>query len=618
LMRNEQFMQVYQDKLSKFADLERLINRIYNLGNRKRMSAIYYEDFAKNRLKEFLAFLGDLRKVEELITEINPYTLGFKSKRVLELSCFKDVDIKAFEKRKKVVATKKGAKGKKGGKGKKSAENEDAIEEEEEATTNYNDTEGIFPRINNIISDLEGMVTLVDGLPIPAPGVNKESDAIIAQINGIKTALNKYLEQQRKALKCDDIRYVHSKHRYELEVPEHAVEGSKRPKDFAVTSKRKGYLRFHTSEIESHLRPLWRIEAEFQKVLVPFICDYFRKFYERNAYWQQIIDCLGELDCLCSLAKLALTLPTRCKPEVLPMSSEPVFDLQGMVHPMAAKTNPNFVPNDIVVDEGVDIFLITGPNMGGKSTLLRQTCLAVIMAQVGSFVPAESFTLTAVDRIFTRVGASDRIFEGKSTFFIEMEETYSIMTEATKNSLLIIDELGRGTSTYDGVAIAYATLKYIAERIGAITLFATHYHLLLEEFRLYKNIETYFMQCEVREGSDDIKFLYKFGKGQAVKSHGIIIAKVAGLPDHVIAQAKEKAAFMTNEKRNIGFEKNLMEKFNKIIDEMSAFADHDLGDAEVAKKGAKKGAKGKGKKAIGNGNKELDIDKIFIELSQLH
>ena len=150
-----------------------------------------------------------------------------------------------------------------------------------------------------------------------------------------------------------------------------------------------------------------------------------------------------------------------------------------MIHPLVASSKIDFIPNDVITSNSASIFLITGPNMGGKSTLLRQTCLATIMAQMGSFVPARKFQLTAVDRIFTRLGASDRLLEGKSTFFIEMEETYNIVTQATKRSLLIIDELGRGTSTYDGLAIAYATLKYIAEEVKCLTLFATHYHPLI-------------------------------------------------------------------------------------------------------------------------------------------
>jgi len=280
------------------------------------------------------------------------------------------------------------------------------------------------------------------------------------------------------------------------------------------------------------------------------------------------VACLGELDCLCSLAKLGhemnLTTGYRCRPQFV-ISEQKVFELRAMVHPCISRNHQDFVPNDIVLEKSKDIFLVTGPNMGGKSTLLRQVCIATIMAQVGSFVPANSFKLTTVDRIFSRIGASDRILEGKSTFFVEMEETLTIVREATNKSLVIIDELGRGTSTFDGVAIAYAVLKYIAEDVKCMTLFATHYHLLLEEFRLFDNISNYNMKCEVNKAKDEINFLYKFVKGDASNSYGIMVAKMAGLPQEIIERAKEKTEYMNKEKRNITIHQNIQGKFNKMV-----------------------------------------------------
>ena len=567
LLKNMDVADYFRERLGKLPDIERMVNKIYNLSSKQRMAGVYFEDFAKNRLKDFLAFLKELRKIEDLVETFTDYVPNFNSKRLIELTTFKEVDIQAFKDRKKVNT--KRTKGK---------------------------PAGVFPRINHLLDDIEGMIELRDNIPMPAPGVSPESDDLIEKITEVKSILQDYLEKQRKKFNNNDIKYAHTKHRYELEVPEHLVEGSKRPKDYAITSKRKGYLRFHTPEIEACLRKLLHYEHDFQKVFIPFVCEYFKKFYERNNYWQQVISCLSELDCLCSLAQLATTMDLKCRPEVLPIGDERIFELKDMVHPMAARTNFNFVPNSIILEEPMDTFLITGPNMGGKSTLLRQSCLAVIMAQIGSYIPARYFRLNAIDRIFTRIGASDRIFEGKSTFFIEMEETFNIVSEATQNSLLILDELGRGTSTYDGVSIAYGVLKYIAEQIGCITLFATHYHLLLEEFKLYKNIENYYMLCEFDEKKDEIKFLYKFVKGEAAKSHGVVIAKMAGLPENITKVAKEKAEFMTKEKRNISFERNLLEKFNKTIEELSLIEGED-----------------------GNGfNPNVDVDKLLHELQQLH
>lgn len=176
--------------------------------------------------------------------------------------------------------------------------------------------------------------------------------------------------------------------------------------------------------------------------------------------------------------------------------------------------------------------------MGGKSTLLRQTAIAVILAQIGCYVPAAKCELTLVDRIFTRIGASDRILEGKSTFYVEMEETNVICQYATTHSLAIVDELGRGTSTFDGYAIARAVMHYLVDKTNCRTLFSTHYHMLIDEFKAAKGVENYHMAFKQSENNDTIVFLHKFIKGDCQKSFGLNVAKLAGLPEKVIASAK--------------------------------------------------------------------------------
>ena len=180
---------------------------------------------------------------------------------------------------------------------------------------------------------------------------------------------------------------------------------------------------------------------------------------------------------------------------------------------------------------------------GGKSTLLRQTCLITILAQMGSFVPAEECSLTPVDRIFTRLGASDRILCGQSTFFVELAETAAAVRGATRRSLVIMDELGRGTSTFDGTAIASATVKHLVERSKCLTMFATHYHSLLEDWKNDRSIRLGHMECIVEEDSSDdaksnITFLYTLGEGPCPKSFGVNVARLAGLPDDVLRRAK--------------------------------------------------------------------------------
>ena len=243
--------------------------------------------------------------------------------------------------------------------------------------------------------------------------------------------------------------------------------------------------------------------------------------------------------------------------------------------------NDMFIDNDTYLDNGNHrISIITGPNMAGKSTYMRQTALIVLMAQLGSFVPAASAKIGIVDRIFTRVGASDDLASGQSTFMVEMNEVANILRNATSNSLLILDEIGRGTSTYDGLSIAWAVVEHISnpKLLGAKTLFATHYHELTELEGKLNNVNNYCVA--VKEKGDDIVFLRKIVKGGADKSYGIQVAKLAGVPDSVIARAKEiveelSANDITEVARNISVDtgsKKKKEKLDEVdLTQMSLF-----------------------------------------------
>lgn len=203
-------------------------------------------------------------------------------------------------------------------------------------------------------------------------------------------------------------------------------------------------------------------------------------------------------------------------------------------------SNDMFISNDTYLDSKRHrVSIITGPNMAGKSTYMRQSALIVLMAQIGSFVPAQKANIGIVDRIFTRVGASDDLASGQSTFMVEMSEVANILRNATKDSLLILDEIGRGTSTYDGLSIAWAVVEYISnpKLLGAKTLFATHYHELTELEGKIGSVNNYCIA--VKEQGDNIVFLRKIVKGGADKSYGIQVAKLAGVPDMVIQRAKE-------------------------------------------------------------------------------
>ncbi|MCH5338107.1 MAG: DNA mismatch repair protein MutS [Acetatifactor sp.] len=231
------------------------------------------------------------------------------------------------------------------------------------------------------------------------------------------------------------------------------------------------------------------------------------------------------------------------------LNEKGIIDIKDGRHPVVEQmiTNDLFITNDIYLDNGSHcISVITGPNMAGKSTYMRQTALIVLMAQVGCFVPAKSANIGIVDRIFTRVGASDDLASGQSTFMVEMNEVANILRNATSDSLLILDEIGRGTSTFDGLSIAWAVIEHISNRkiLGAKTLFATHYHELTELEGKMSNVNNYCIA--VKEVGDDIVFLRKIIKGGADRSYGIQVAKLAGVPDMVIDRAKEIVEQLTD------------------------------------------------------------------------
>lgn len=250
---------------------------------------------------------------------------------------------------------------------------------------------------------------------------------------------------------------------------------------------------------------------------------------------------IGYIDFLCCLAHVASKY-SYIKPEI---TDEEIIEIVEGRHPVierlihSGKLNEQkFIPNDLVI--GTDdqrIIILTGPNMAGKSTYMRQNALIVLMAQIGSFVPAKKAKIGIVDRIFTRIGASDFLSRGQSTFMVEMIETANILNNASSKSLIILDEVGRGTSTFDGISIAWATVEYIAEKIKARTLFATHYHELTDLAFSYDCVKNY--TVVVKEWGDEIVFLRKIEKGGADKSYGIQVARLAGLPKEVLIRAKE-------------------------------------------------------------------------------
>jgi DNA mismatch repair protein MutS len=261
---------------------------------------------------------------------------------------------------------------------------------------------------------------------------------------------------------------------------------------------------------------------------------------------QQTADAIAVLDVLCALAETA-RLFRYCRPElsdslrlVIKDGRHPVLD-QNLIE-------EKFVPNDTELDgENIRMAIVTGPNMAGKSTYIRQVALIVLMAQIGSFVPAESAEIGLVDRIFTRVGASDNLARGQSTFMVEMNETANIINNATDHSIVILDEIGRGTSTFDGLSIAWSVAEFIYDKIKARTLFATHYHELTKLAEDRKGICN--LNVAVREWNEQIIFLRKIIRGGTDKSYGIQVARLAGLPKEILDRAKEILSHLESSSR---------------------------------------------------------------------
>ena len=326
--------------------------------------------------------------------------------------------------------------------------------------------------------------------------------------------------------------------------------------------------RYITPELKELEDMILGAEDKLINLEYDLFCEVRGKIADEVIRIQKTAKSIAKLDVFVSLAVVA-DQNNYCRPK---MNENGVIDIKEGRHPVVEKmiSNDMFISNDTYLDNGNNrISIITGPNMAGKSTYMRQTAIIVLMAQIGSFVPASSAKIGIVDRIFTRVGASDDLASGQSTFMVEMNEVANILRNATAKSLLVLDEIGRGTSTFDGLSIAWAVVEHISnpKLLGAKTLFATHYHELTELEGKLNNVHNYCIA--VKEKGDDIVFLRKIVKGGADRSYGIQVAKLAGVPGSVIERAKQiadelSANDITAAARNISVETSHRKKKEKL------------------------------------------------------
>jgi DNA mismatch repair protein MutS len=321
---------------------------------------------------------------------------------------------------------------------------------------------------------------------------------------------------------------------YYLEVPHAQVK--RVPGHYQRKQTLKNAERYVTAELKAWEEKILSAEEELRQREQELFAELRGRVAAQAGRLQRAGDVLARVDVLAALAELAAARDY-CRPE---LTDEPVLDVREGRHPVLDQTLPpgTVVPNDVRFGQKDGrLWLITGPNLSGKSTFIRQAALLTLMAQTGSFVPARKARIGIADRVFTRVGAQDDLGRGQSTFLVEMTEAANILNNATGRSLVILDEIGRGTSTYDGLSLAWAITEYLHDHVGCRALFATHYHELARLADRLDGLRNY--NVLVREGAGDIVFLHQIAPGSADKSYGIHVARLAGVPREVLERAEQ-------------------------------------------------------------------------------
>ncbi len=365
-------------------------------------------------------------------------------------------------------------------------------------------------------------------------GFNAEIDELTDIVNGGASVLAEIEAREKERTGIPKLRVSYNKvFGYFIEVTNSYKDLV--PEDYIRKQTLTNCERYITSELKELEGKVLGAKERLTALEYEVFCSIRTQIGGEVERIQKTAKAIATLDCLASLAETAY-VNNYCAPHI---TNDGIIDIKDGRHPVVETLLDGsvFVPNDTMLDTAENkCAIITGPNMAGKSTYMRQSALIVLLAQIGSFVPAKSANISVVDAIFTRVGASDDLASGQSTFMVEMNEVSSIIKNATKNSLIILDEIGRGTSTFDGMSIARAVLEYTVKKLGAKTLFATHYHELTAMEGMLDGVKNY--SIAVKKRGDDITFLRRIVRGGADQSFGIEVAKLAGIPNSVIKRAK--------------------------------------------------------------------------------
>ena len=415
-----------------------------------------------------------------------------------------------------------------------------------------NELEGSIDLCPELCATLEA--ALADECPLVSreggfirDGFSAELDALRELAHGGKQWIARYQAQELERTGIANLKVGFNKvFGYYIEITN--VHREKIPVEYIRKQTIKNAERYITPELKEYEEKVLTADDKAKDLEYTLFLDLRNIVAADRRRMQATAAALAQIDVLASLADLARQR-NYCRPTIV---EEPVLQILDGRHPVLDVVAPEgkFVPNDTVAgvsESGGNgsILLITGPNMAGKSTYIRQVALLTLMGQIGSFVPARQATLGIADRIFARVGASDELTRGQSTFMVEMTETARILNTATVRSLVILDEIGRGTSTYDGISLAWSVVEHLHEHVGCRTLFATHYHELTDLEKSLSGVKN--LNVAVREWQDEVIFLHKIIEGAADKSYGIHVARLAGVPREVIQRSKDILAQLEEE-----------------------------------------------------------------------